>query len=77
MYRHDNFYSLNYIIMCTAASIFIEGHIRPYGRRLCTPDPDNAIRIVCIVYDSSFTLVLKVMNNIYNYLSIRIQFMQN
>ena len=31
---HHNFHILNYIIMCTAASIFIEGHLRPL--RLCT-----------------------------------------
>jgi len=37
MHRHHNFYILDYIIVCTAASIFIEGHMRPYGRRLCTP----------------------------------------
>jgi len=39
MHRHHNFYILKlaYIIMCTAAYIFIEGHMWPYGRRLCTP----------------------------------------
>jgi len=37
MHRHHNFYILNYIIMCTAASIFIEGHMPPSGRRLCAP----------------------------------------
>jgi len=31
MHRHHTFHILNYIIMCTAASIFIEGHMRPYG----------------------------------------------
>jgi len=36
MHNHHNFYISNYIIMCTAASIFIERHMRPYGHRLCT-----------------------------------------
>jgi len=36
MHRHHNFYILNYITTCTAASIFIGDHMRPYGRRLCT-----------------------------------------
>jgi len=41
MHRHHNFYVLNYIIMCTAASIFIEGH---HGRRLCTPALESQSR---------------------------------
>ena len=30
IYQHNNFYILNYVIMCTATKIFIEGHMRPY-----------------------------------------------
>jgi len=38
MHGHHNFCILNCIIMCTAASIFIKGHMRPSGRRLCTSE---------------------------------------
>jgi len=38
MHRHHNFYILNYIIMCTAVSIFIEHHMQP----LCTPGSIDA-----------------------------------
>ena len=38
MHRHNNFYILNDTIMCMAASIFIEGHMRPYGTAAgCAP----------------------------------------
>jgi len=43
MHRHHNFYILNYIIMCTAASVFIEGNMRPYGRKLCTPGLNSKV----------------------------------
>jgi len=36
MHGCHNFYILNH--RCTAASIFIEGHMRPYDSRLCTPN---------------------------------------
>jgi len=45
MHHHCNFYILNYIFMCMAASIFIEGHMWPYGCRLCTPVLNISVKV--------------------------------
>jgi len=48
VYRRHSFYILNYKIMCTAASIFTGSHMRPNGRRLCTPGLHPSVNITLL-----------------------------
>jgi len=46
--------------MCMAASIFIEGNVRPYGHRLCTPDLMFSNHVIVVIFYSDHTSYLPI-----------------